>query len=254
MIRVERIRNDENGNPIRPNEAWFESARLRTEIAKSEGTGHDAESAIYHHNQVHAALEELFYRKCAYCEAWPTSSSDWDVEHFRPKGHYYWLSYHWPNLYLSCQHCNQSRRDRPTWDDSTVGASAGKLDQFPLVENSPRSMGPDDDIDHEERMLIDPCTDDPEEHVTFDNTGMALARVGSTMGQTSIEVFNLQRRRLVDDRAVIVGAHLKNVRLLAQHKSIEEAVRDLVDVYGGDHLPFAGVARAIARDPASFGL
>lgn len=47
--------------------------------------------------------------KCAYCEAKATAVSYGDVEHFRPKAHWWWLSCAWENYLFSCQICNQGR-------------------------------------------------------------------------------------------------------------------------------------------------
>lgn len=47
--------------------------------------------------------------KCAYCEAKATAVSYGDVEHFRPKAHWWWLACAWENYLFSCQICNQGR-------------------------------------------------------------------------------------------------------------------------------------------------
>jgi len=45
--------------------------------------------------------------KCAYCEAHVTVVAHGDVEHYRPKSVYWWLSYTLENFAFSCQVCNQ---------------------------------------------------------------------------------------------------------------------------------------------------
>jgi uncharacterized protein (TIGR02646 family) len=253
VIRYKRRRDDEHGVRIQPNAAWFTSAKQHTGIALKEKSAHQANGAVYHHIEVHKALEKLFHRKCAYCESFPTGTAAWDVEHFRPKAHYYWLSYEWTNLYLSCSLCNQARKDLPTWDEPTSGPSAGKLDQFPLTGTYRASM-PADQLSKEKRLLVDPCADDPTKHVTFDIVGQAVAVGASKKGNASIDVFNLNRKRLRTDRRAMIEGHLKAVRQYTPAFPVATVLDNLVKAYGTDNMPFAGTVRAIQRDPAAFGL
>jgi uncharacterized protein (TIGR02646 family) len=226
---------------------------------------HEAQRTVYHHDQVHAALERLCDRKCAYCEAPAPASASWDVEHYRPKGRvierpdhpgYYWLAYEWDNLLLSCQLCNQRRTDRPTWEQAEPGATAGKADRFPLADESTRAMDPSGDLDAEVRLLLDPTRDDPEEHLTFDLTGRALAREGSTKGSTSIDVYHLNRRRLRSWRQAQIRLAVELIGRLTRNGShtLPEAVDLVTETLGDGTLPWAGAVRAIARDPVAFGL
>jgi hypothetical protein len=113
---------------------------------------------------------------------------------------YYWLTYTWENLLLSCAACNKKLSDKPTWTDPTTGPAAGKLDRFPLQDEHQRAMDPSFDLSLQP-LLIDPTRLDPEDHITFDLIG----------------------------EAVTTGMSLSE-------------------------LAYAGTARAIRRDPASFGL
>ncbi len=253
MIRYPRRRVDEQGRPVEPDGAWFASAAARTSVAKQQKANHKADAGVYHHDQVHAALEKLFHLKCVYCESKPAASADWDVEHFRPKSHYYWLTYEWTNLYLSCAHCNQARRDRPMWDDPAWGPSAGKLDQFPL-SGSYRAIKHGDSLSKEGRLLLDPCADQPDRHLTFDATGSAVALAGSRKAKPSIEVFNLNRKRLRDRRRELAEAHLVTIRAYLGSHPLATILHNLVNAHGTDASEHAGVARAIARDPVAFGL
>ena len=189
MIYIDRERTDKNGNLIRPSCQWEKCAADATKRAIDEGPNHVVKNAIYGSDEVRAALEELFSFKCAYCES-SLGESGWDVEHFRPKGRvaenrehpgYYWLAYAWENLYPSCVHCNQRRRDKPTWWDCTPGQTGGKLDQFPLKCEKARVFRPPQGttdilalITHvrsECTLLLDPCVDTPSTYVTFGPTG-----------------------------------------------------------------------------------
>ena len=179
MIHVNRDSVDRNGRPIRPNDAWFRRAAIATNTAIQEQGAHEIVESIYKHTQVRTALERLFHDKCAYCEWKVASGTDWDVDHFRPKGRvaerenhpgYYWLTYTWTNLYPSCIYCNESRKDKPRWADPSELPAAGKYDQFPLGDESTRVMSPDglNDLVAEDALLLDPCKDHPSN--TFDLT------------------------------------------------------------------------------------
>lgn len=275
MIRILRDRLDEQtGQPIRPDAGWFVLAEASKEQALQDGSSHVVLDSVYGAFAVRKALEKLFHDKCAYCESNTTAGADWEVEHFRPKGRvaerrddhpgYYWLAYEWENLYPSCQHCNQKRRDRPRWGDvsAATGPAKGKLDQFPLADEAGRAMSPGDDLTAEDRLLLDPTIDDPEEHIRFDVHGQALPVQGSPRGVASIDVFHLTRKRLRDQRKVQAQYVVGMRRLLdslesrfgAHHPAVDDARRVLETNYLADSCLHAGVARWVMRDPAAFGL
>jgi uncharacterized protein (TIGR02646 family) len=265
MIRIARDRRDERGVRIRPNAGWFSLAAAWSARAMAEQGGHSAQRAVFHHDQVHAALERLCERKCAYCEAPAPASTSWDVEHYRPKGRvseradhpgYYWLAYVWENLLLSCELCNRRRKDRPTWEHAEPGTTSGKADRFPLADESTRAMDPLADLAGEARLLLDPTQDDPEEHLTFGLTGHAVALQGSAMGRTSIDVYHLNRRRLRTWRQAQIRLALALIERLTRNGShtVPEAIELVAETMGDPALPWAGAVRAIARDPSAFGL
>ena len=227
MIAVDRERRDPVGVLIRPGANWDARSEKATDSARRDAKDHEARADVYADDEVRAALEELFHGKCAYCGS--TAGATWDVEHFRPKGRvherpdhpgYYWLAYAWPNLYAACQPCNQRRRDKPTWGNPTEGPAAGKVDQFPLADESMRAMKPGDDLSAEDRLLIDPCEDDPEGYLAYQPNGQIFARGGAPKGETSIEVYALQRKRLVERRREVWDTAVEHLRLI---QSLENA-------------------------------
>ncbi len=267
MIKVNRYRKNKEGRIIRPSQDWFNEAKLATEKAKAEKEAHQVAKSVYAHDTVHAALEELFYDKCAYCETKVAASSDWDVEHFRPKGRvaeapghpgYYWLAYKWENLYLSCTHCNQRRKDRPRWSDMTENPAKGKADQFPI--EGTRAMSPEDDLFKEQALLLDPCSDNPGHHLDFDANGQIKPQNGSKKGKTTIEVCNLKRRRLSDARKQIIGdtvAWLERIQMLeakGDAKIVREAKNRMKIALLANYREYAAVARAVINDPVAFGI
>lgn len=270
MIYIDREATDENGTPIRPNNAWFDSAAIATEAAIREKDQHEVDTTIYRHSEVRIALERLFHDKCAYCEWKPTGGSDWDVEHFRPKGRvaeredhlgYYWLAYAWSNLYPSCTHCNQNRKDKLRWGDPAELPAAGKRDQFPLHDETTRVMSHEDNdkLLHEHTLVIDPCYDDPEDYIGFDLTGQAFSLDDNPYGETTINVFNLKRRRLRDLRRAKVQSTVIILKLARKHEkdgnaAIAHDIRALLDNEQADAAQFAAVVRCIIRDPEAFGV
>jgi uncharacterized protein (TIGR02646 family) len=263
MIHVARVQNDETGKQIEPKASWRTAAATKTNEAIADGPSHTVTS-LYKDNRVRVALERLFVDKCAYCETKGVAGFEWDVEHFRPKGRvaeradhpgYYWLAYTWTNLFLSCTFCNQRRKDKPRWDNEEEAAAAGKLDQFPVEPESSRAMAPGEDIEAEQRLLLDPCDDQPEDHISFTPKGSAIVRNGSTQGRTSIKVFVLNRKRLRDARAAKVRevvAHIEENVNAGNDKDV--ATQATLQVLSQPDKVYAGVVRAIRRDPAAFGL
>ena len=267
MIHVKRRRRDENGFLIRPSSRWFGRANSATRRALREGRGHQADDGIYAADEVRAALEKLFNDKCAYCEWQPTGGSDWNIEHFRPAGAvagradhpgYYWLAYKWENLYLSCTHCNQARKDRPRWDDPRRGPAGGKADKFPLRHESTRAMSHGDKVDAEEKLLLDPCTDDPERYLGYDLYGQILAlSKADESAKMTINVFHLERKRLKDLRKPVILRAVKILRAKRQATTRGETVglrlcSDLLAEMAADDSQFAGSVRFVVKNESIF--
>jgi uncharacterized protein (TIGR02646 family) len=162
----------------------------------------------YNDSQLKEELKKVFV-KCAYCESNYGAVSDGDVEHFRPKGKvneknpqtpgYYWLANDWDNLLLSCQHCNQ-RRNHILYGETSLEAS-GKLDQFPLSDETKRVNNHGATLEEEEkvRLLLNPCKDKPEDHFEYDKE-KALIIALTKKGKVSVEVYALRRPLLVRER------------------------------------------------------
>lgn len=175
----------------------------------------------YSHDRVKLALMELFNAKCAYCEAKVIQARD--IEHFRPKGRidpgtgspyitpgYAWLAATWDNLLLSCPDCNQSRRKLARDEEggwTFEKESTGKLDQFPLTDESARVRDYDVPLSSEAPLLLNPCVDKPKQHLRFDKEGQIIARQLnfriSEMAEVSIIVYALARTTLNEARKAV---------------------------------------------------
>lgn len=218
---------------------------------KNKQAGKSFEYHVYANDKVKSAVSEVSSNKCAYCEIETRAGYDGDIEHFRPKGEvtedggvsikpgYYWMGAKWENLFLSCQHCNQSRK-QPQVDGKII--TMGKKNQFPLTDGRKRVRVHTKDISEEEpyRLLIDPCIENPLDYLDFSEDGIVSARIykdgtADLKGQASIYVFALQRKLLKEareKRAIIVMNALKtyedNVRELNKYINVfpEEAIEE----------------------------
>lgn len=266
MIKIDRDRLDDQRRPIRPDDDWFDLSRRNTKTAKDERERHVVKEHVYRHPSVKTALEELFHRKCAYCET-PLGEADWQVEHFRPKkavaerrDHpgYYWLAYEWSNLYPSCAPCNQSRKDQPLWRDPQIGEAAGKANQFPVEDEAMRAMSYEDDLGRERPLLLDPCLDDPEKSLRYNPLGEILPVNGDRRAEMSIRVFHLIRRRLRDRRKERIEAVVNLLKIIRDRERATDtaAAADFNDFlqrfFLSDSGEYAGAARFVLSDPDAF--
>lgn len=204
--------------------------QVETGLAKEHyQNGHEGafEFKFYNELVLKDELKKIF-PKCAYCESYYGAVYDGDVEHFRPKGRikernpqtpgYYWLANDWDNLFLACQHCNQRRKHMLFGNDTLEGY--GKLDQFPLTDESKRISGPDfgpEALEEEEkvRLLINPCKDDPDKHFQYEITEGVIIPI-SKMGEISDQVYVLRRPLLVQARKKKLMKLLSNLYLLKE--------------------------------------
>lgn len=168
----------------------------------------------YKLDEVKNALEMLFHRKCAYCESRYVVNHPVDIEHYRPKAAvkitkkqtlrgYYWLAADWDNLLPSCIDCNRARMHDHFEE---LARTSGKANAFPLARESKRARQPGEES-NEEPLLLNPCVDDPEKHLEFLKEGNIRAcriskRKNSPKGLTSIEIYGLRRKDLVEERHI----------------------------------------------------
>jgi uncharacterized protein (TIGR02646 family) len=189
---------------------------------------------VYKNPELVEKLDEIFLGKCAYCESRFAHVTPKDIEHFRPKSEidngtkkvkpgYYWLAGDWHNLLVSCPDCNRTRNHKVPGQSKKV--KLGKSTQFPLDPESMRIRDHDDDVANEEaaRLLLNPCIDMPEEYLTFDEDGLIHAHkiggVPSKKGRSSIDVYALQRKVLVEERLCVL------VDLRFQFKLLRHLIR-----------------------------
>ena len=204
--------------------------------------------------EIKEALFTLFHEKCAYCETKLPSPRTGDLEMYRPKSTilespdhpgYWWLAMRWENLLFSCPDCNRVH---------LMGAHrAGKANRFPLKDEKKRAFRPEDDLNKEQPLILDPCDplDKPEKHLVFDEaTGTVYS--DTDRGQTTITVLGLNRARLVEARRKVAEEvrsliHLYELTLVK--KSVREKdVQRLVNRVRAETMPyqeFAALRRQI---------
>ena len=206
-------------------------------------------------------LDNVFHGKCAYCETF-TEAGQWgDAEHYRPKGRvdycdppgtelrraqtedengqpmdhpgYFWLAYHWENLFPACQKCNSGE---------------GKQNQFPAAQhhafarrNAPNQPGsvaagltlyypePTELDSVEQPLLLNPYKDEPDLHLCFGECGIVSARKDqadhdSARGDHSIAVYRLRRDGLLRERARAQRSALR-IFLCAYQNCLDEDLK-----------------------------
>lgn len=240
----------------------------------------------YSDREVVETLRLLFHGKCAYCESRYAGVQPMDVEHWRPKGEvqdpqvgsikpgYYWLAAEWTNLLPSCIDCNRARTQYDAMEEKNI--VLGKKNQFPVVDPSLRATQHEADPERvggtETPLLINPCLDDPETLLEYDEDGLMLPKsqdptsLDHRRAMASIQVYALNRGDLVAERRALalrldhrlhVIRQLGEIRAsLAERDALREADA-LADLIAGEidlvlemiepDQSYAGLARQLIR-------
>lgn len=224
---------------------------------------------IYTNRSLKMALRSLFHEKCCYCEvkldliqAKQKYGLNGDLEHFRPKSSvlevadhpgYWWLASDWSNLFIACQRCNRG--------NFSSGNSTGKANRFPLEYEGDRAYNPESNLSKESPLLLNPCVDNPLDHLVFSEDGRVYS--DTEKGKTSILVYGLNREGLVKRRqkvaeyilarstalfdlwkAVKFSSRTKNNKL--ENKEIKFRIEELNKLTEANQ-EFAGLKRQFVR-------
>ncbi|WP_299525416.1 hypothetical protein [Winogradskyella sp.] len=170
---------------------------------------------VYKNDKLKEHLKEIFNDKCAYCESKFTHVTPPDIEHFRPKAAinpftnqvdedliypgYYWLGADWDNLLWSCPLCN--RKTKQMIPDEVEPTAVGKKNRFPVITNRIRNHHELVSAEEADRLLIDPCRENPADHLEFLLDGRVVAKLNdqnepSLKGEASIPAYALNREQL----------------------------------------------------------
>jgi uncharacterized protein (TIGR02646 family) len=201
------------------------------------------------------ALLDLFNGKCAYCEVKIEGNQPGDVEHYRPKHEvldddgkpivhpktglphpgYYWLAYDWRNLLPSCEICNRPSKSR-------AGTKLGKRNAFPIKGD--RAFTPQDDLTKELPLLLNPLTDNPDDHLVFDETN-GVVGWKTDLGKKTVEILALNRDGLLDQRRSacdeVKGLFLRLSAAVVEKRDPQEFMDKLAQFSSGKR-PFCAMA------------
>ncbi|RWY75273.1 hypothetical protein [Rhizobium sp. WSM1325] len=198
---------------------------------------------------VKTALSGLFGTKCAYCESPYAHLASMEVEHFRPKGGYidddgefrspgyYWLAASYDNLLPSCIDCNRERKHfHRTKNGQRVPTKSGKANRFPIAPGTQRATRPVE-MANERPLLLDPCIDNPDQHLRFYADGFVEPATSAeedqmSKGRATIDVYGLVREALVSERrrwAILVEAAMQGVLTADRNVRAHPLDPDMVD-------------------------
>lgn len=288
--------------PIKSGRTERQDVEFKMDVHRSkEAQGKEGEFKYsfkrYREDAVKSQLAELFQGKCAYCESRYAGTQPMDVEHWRPKGEihlstnkkikpgYYWLAAEWENLLPSCIDCNRARTQFDTLLQENI--VLGKQNQFPILDETTRILDHRDDpvgdecnptiCASEEPLLINPCEEDPEFLLCYDENGVIHPSIKDRdtleykKAVNSIRVYALNRSELVSERLGIIVQIDHRVSLIETLGEIRKQLREkemtgLVEVIsdliaeeidsliemGERERPFAGLARQLIREASPF--
>ena len=185
-------------------------------------------------------LYKAQHGKCCYCER-KRDSRESDVEHFRPKSEvkgcpdhkgYWWLSYEWINLLISCKKCNQDHKNT----------------NFPLEDESKRAFKKTDNLNLENPLLINPLEEEPDKFIEYDTIEdgakdkMIKAIGKNERGNKTIELTGINSEQVMMER-IAKWQHLKLIALSI--KKIPNLIKtrpNLIKDNTSNSAPFSGFA------------
>jgi uncharacterized protein (TIGR02646 family) len=139
-------------------------------------------------DSISQALRQLFGGQCAYCES---ANERGMFSHFRPLENavgldgkaepdcYGWLAYEWENLYPVCGLCQRAKGSR-----------------FPIQDSRARIGEKGKALLKEQPLLLDPCYDNPDEHLFFEEDGRVAGL--TERSNLTIEILTLNRAQLAE--------------------------------------------------------
>jgi hypothetical protein len=158
-----------------------------------------------HWKSLKETLSGWAFGKCWYSEL-RDSGSDYHVDHYRPKGRvrnegekeregYWWLAFEWTNFRMAVSWVNSPHKDPGK-------ASQGKFDQFPLKPGT-SPIGPDESIESEIPVLLDPTNANDVLLVDFDERGLPIPTVTGWGAHRVLEtsrILHLDSTRMIEAR------------------------------------------------------
>ncbi len=170
-------------------------------------------------SQLKQKFIDEFGDKCWYTEV-PRIGTDFDIDHFWPKGRvkdaegqilkkngeqhpgYWWKAYDIDNYRYSCIYSNRSREE------------GGKIDFFPLTEEKYRAWQEGDDCDYDHRLILDPCSLEDVQSVSFEiQTAEIACAYTEEQNLGAYQRVKFSKTCLNLDEPTIKSARLKTVKM-----------------------------------------
>jgi len=210
---------------------------FRLPVAQRRREKFEFDDSLVNDPAVRDGLFELFEGLCGVCQT-PLTMRGFAVHRWRPAQraistsgetspeHYFWLAYEWSNLYALCHSCAEAKGQK-----------------FPLVGARARVGAKGAALLDELPMLLDPCSDDAEQSLIYLSTGEVAAR--DERGWTTIDVFALNRRELVEQRRYVAeeAGVLSREILRTLDREDYHSLKSLLPRAYTTNTPFAAVMR-----------
>lgn len=182
------------------------------------------EKGDYRHQDIKGKLKGIYHNKCAFCES-DLNSQYGQVEHYRPKKVYYWMSLSWSNLLLACEICNGKKSDKfeingikAVYKNETLSNIHSKTADYDQLEK-PLLINPEQETEESLR-----------EHFTFDLKKGEIIHKTNRMEYT-VETCDLNRKNLIQSRMTVLN-DLKNLINEFIYKNYPNISEILFDIYG----------------------
>jgi uncharacterized protein (TIGR02646 family) len=164
---------------------------------------------LYKKDDIKDKLNSYYHHKCAYCEQ---RVEQIHVEHYRPKKEkgsdsyaYYWLSFSWDNLLVSCPSCNSKKGNKFRIRNNRV-----TFVQNGANINDINCLSSGYDLT-EKPFMVNPEVTDPNNYIHFSIDGKMTSE-DENFKYTIDEVCKLSRKDLNDQRRKLISDFENNLR------------------------------------------
>lgn len=153
------------------------------------------------------SLKKIYHNKCAFCEQKLVNSNGKleentaTVEHYRPKGKYWWLAYSWDNLLLCCHRCNQNKKNDFDINGIEISYEETFLD---VIHTSTQIYS-----QREEPKIIHPDFENVTHLISFNNSGKIDSQ--DERVKYTIDTYKIDRADLNEKRQKIIDDFVKKV-------------------------------------------
>ncbi|MFR5659485.1 MAG: retron system putative HNH endonuclease [Butyricimonas faecihominis] len=173
----------------------------------------------YKQSDIKEKLKVIYHGKCAFCEQ---KVEQLHVEHYRPKGIYYWLAYSWDNLILACPTCNEHKGV-----NFELNGTRCSFDNNEENLRNINNLSSGYNISEQPKM-VNPEISDPTGHITFSKDGK-IDSLDSNFKYT-INTCRLDRKYLNDERRKLLDTFKNEIRAELVGSINEQEQRQVIEV------------------------